>query len=533
MLGSAPIFACIFRSDGNCEWMNGHWSDRLGMPEQEIRRRGLPTLISDPHICVWQGARVIFDSNEVRVFDAPIETSTGDQLWVSWHMKVVDPDRRLLIGVETVSQQDLERQLISERALLAQIVDLIPYDVLWVDKNLRYLGCNQAHATRTGLDWPAQAVGLGGKDLPLSQGKSGAGARSRVDVFDAAARHVMETRQPVVSVRASHVHDDGREVHDDVSIFPLVGRDETSDGVVAVFVDQSESVALEEQMLQSSKLEAVGQLAAGIAHEINTPVQFVGDNCRFLQDVLADLARLLRSGHEIAAATLQDADAPVEAATRFVADAEAADLDFLLSEIPEAVAQSLDGIDRIANIVRAMKDFSHPGVESLESVDINRCISSTVTVATSEWKYLADLDLDLGENLAPVHGATAEINQVVLNLLVNAAHAIADRHGTESGSERGCIRITTRQVGDDIETTISDTGGGIPPEIADRIFDPFFTTKEVGRGTGQGLSIAHNIIVNKHGGQLTFTTEAGTGTTFVVRLPAVQADVTPAIRPES
>jgi signal transduction histidine kinase len=187
-------------------------------------------------------------------------------------------------------------------------------------------------------------------------------------------------------------------------------------------------------------------------------------------------------------------------------------------EIPKALNQSLDGTNRISKIVRAMKDFSHPGAEGKKPIDLNRAIESTTTVARNEWKYVANVITDLDSTMPLVPCLPGEINQVILNLVINAAHAIGDAIGPEVG-QKGTITISTRKEGEWMEMRIADTGTGIPEAARTKIFDPFFTTKEVGKGTGQGLAIAHDVIVNKHGGTLTYETTPGKGTTFMIRLP--------------
>jgi signal transduction histidine kinase len=203
------------------------------------------------------------------------------------------------------------------------------------------------------------------------------------------------------------------------------------------------------------------------------------------------------------------------------------DLPYLLEQIPKALDRSLEGTNRVATIVRAMKEFAHPDQSEKAAVDLNRCIASTLTIARNEYKYVAELQTDFGE-LPPVVCNAGEINQAVLNIVVNAAHAIADIvAGTQS---KGVIRVATRQETDEAVIEISDTGGGIPESVRDRIFDPFFTTKEVGRGTGQGLAIAHAVVVDKHGGRLEFQTETGRGTTFFIRLALDAGGQLPSVR---
>jgi two-component system NtrC family sensor kinase len=280
---------------------------------------------------------------------------------------------------------------------------------------------------------------------------------------------------------------------------------------------QKERDWMEAQLRQAQKLESVGQLAAGIAHEINTPIQYIGDNIRFVDESFAGLSRLLQSCQKLAAAVPANAVRP-EALAELASASELADIDYLLKEVPLAVQQSREGIGRVAKIVQAMKEFSHPGAKERTAVDLARAIDTTVTVATSEWKYVADMVTDFDPQLPPVPCLPGELNQVILNLIVNAAHAIGDVVKQKEGA-KGVIKISTRADGPWAEIKIADTGAGIPESIRHRIFDPFFTTKEVGKGTGQGLAIAWSTVVDKHHGQLTFESIVGQGTTFSIRLP--------------
>jgi len=285
---------------------------------------------------------------------------------------------------------------------------------------------------------------------------------------------------------------------------------------------EEERVRLESELRQAHKLEAVGTLAAGIAHEINTPTQYVGHNTRFLKDGFADLLELLTKYERLLAAVKQGDISP-ELVAEVETAAEKADLEYMAKEIPQAIEQSLEGIDRVSKMVRAMKEFSHPGGEEKTAIDINRAIENAVTVARNEWKYVAEMITELDEALPLVPCLPADLNQVILNLIVNAAHAIADAVG-DGPKGKGTITVATRRNNGWAEIHVSDTGTGIPEDIRDRIFDPFFTTKGVGKGTGQGLAIARSIIVDKHGGRIDFETQDGQGTTVSVRLP-IQSEV--------
>lgn len=281
--------------------------------------------------------------------------------------------------------------------------------------------------------------------------------------------------------------------------------------------DITERNLMREQLVQAQKLESVGQLAAGIAHEINTPTQYIGDNVRFMKDAFQDLKSLLVH-YERMLLLVKNNALTAEAIQEIEEAVRRADACYLLEEIPKAVDQTLDGVTRVSTIVSAMKEFSHPGTKEKILLDLNHAIDSTITVARNEWKYVADLETAFDPALLPIRCLPGELNQVILNLIVNAAHAIADVV-REGGPEKGKIRVQTLSLPAWAEIRIQDTGSGIPEEIRGRIFDPFFTTKEIGKGTGQGLAIARSVIVDKHGGTIHFETEKGKGTTFIIRLP--------------
>ena len=277
---------------------------------------------------------------------------------------------------------------------------------------------------------------------------------------------------------------------------------------------ERERMAIELRLAQ--KLESVGRLAAGIAHEINTPIQYIGDSVSFLQSAQADLDRLLATYRF---ALQRGADGGSEEDRGALASAlqteREIDLEFLSQEMPKAFERTLQGVERVAAIVRAMKEFAHPDAVEHSSSDLNHALETTLTVAHNEYKYCARVQTHFGE-LPPVVCNVGELNQVFLNLIVNAAHAIA-----ESGkdAQSGCISIATAAAGGTVEISIEDNGCGIPQENLEKVFDPFFTTKPVGRGTGQGLAIARSIIAEKHGGAIEVHSVVGQGTRFVLRLP--------------
>jgi two-component system, NtrC family, sensor kinase len=317
---------------------------------------------------------------------------------------------------------------------------------------------------------------------------------------------------------------DGRALVEEATITPVCNAGGGITHFVAVMQDvtdrkeaEQQRTMMEIQLRQAQKLESIGQLAAGIAHEINTPTQYIGDNARFLQEAFSDRQQVWELFLKLLQAAKEGA-VPDELVQEIQDQMTEADTDYLASEIPQAIEHTLEGVERVAKIVRAMKNFSHPGSEEKTPIDLNKAIENTLTVSRNEWKYHADLVADLDPALPPVPCLPGELNQVILNLVVNAAHAIADVVGDASGC-KGTLAVSTRLDGAWAEIRVEDTGSGIPEHARDRIFDPFFTTKGVGKGTGQGLAISHSVIVDKHGGTIHFETETGGGTSFIVRLP--------------
>ncbi|HEY0402231.1 MAG TPA: ATP-binding protein [Blastococcus sp.] len=334
-------------------------------------------------------------------------------------------------------------------------------------------------------------------------------------IFSAGAPEIVEAMERVLAgERATfetvHLRGDGTTLQLLLTLTRICdGRDSVT-GIVGIGRDIGDQKVRDAEFHQESKLESLGRLSAGLAHEINSPIQFVGDNARFLEEAYQELIRvvevyrgLLDTSNPIGWMERQERVREVEAGI---------DFDYLEKEIPSAVEQTLEGIERVSTIVRAMKTFSHPGHCEQVPADLNEAVDATVTVARHQIRDVADLRLELAD-LPPVKCNIAELNQVFLNLIVNAADAIG-----ETG-RRGLITVATAVDGEDAVIAISDTGGGIPDDVRCKMFDPFFTTKEVGRGSGQGLPLVRGVVQEGHGGTITVDSVLGAGTTFTVRIP--------------
>jgi PAS domain S-box-containing protein len=308
-----------------------------------------------------------------------------------------------------------------------------------------------------------------------------------------------------------------------LSVFP-VEKCGGATGCLFLGSDITEMKQMRIKLDQARRLESVGKLAAGVAHEINTPMQYIGDNVGYVSkcfdNIRPVLEWLIRANDQLNGHST-DPLPMVEWEQRL----KKAKLNAIISKVPEALADAQEGIAAVTKIVAAMKEFSHPGSETRMCADLNHILESALTVARNEYKYVADIETCFDAKLPAVQGFPSELNQVFLNIIINAAHAIGDQ--TKQGVDgRGLIKLSTFSRDDVIEIRIQDTGGGMPAEVQSRIFEPFFTTKAVGKGTGQGLAIAHAVIAKKHQGRIWCDVDPGVGTTFIIQLPLATHDAT-------
>ncbi|MFI5957487.1 PAS domain-containing protein [Cryptosporangium sp. NPDC051539] len=523
----APLAIALTDAAGSIEWVNSAFTRLNGYQPAEVVGRNRLDLFRGPVLQTGELLRVRESMAAGRLIETEFQTTgrTGQPYWVSC---VVAPSLRdgevesFVFAEEDITQrrrsedaaraaiehaEGLADELRAERELLVSVLSTIPHVVFWKDAENRYLGCNDAYLGLRRLETVKQLLGRNESDLPDGD--------ALVETIRSLEEQVVRTGTPVVDHSVTVEGPDGTPRIMLLSILPRYEEHSRMEGVIGVGADVTRVSELERQLAQGTRLEAIGQLAAGLAHEINTPVQYISDNVLFLADSVGDMLTLVQSVAETVHSAGAEPDAAAAAWQSLRALVDGVDLDFIKEEIPGALEQTLEGVGRVGEVVRAMKEFSHPG-QGRSETDLNRSVETTAKVTRNEWKYVAELRLDLDPTMGLVPCYEGELKQVILNLIVNAAHAVADR---AAGGELGRIEVATRRSADEAVITVSDDGIGMDQATKQRIFDPFFTTKEVGKGTGQGLSMALNCIVGKHRGSLDVTSVPGSGSTFTIRLP--------------
>lgn len=413
-----------------------------------------------------------------------------------------DDQSSLVIPLSNDAQYYLPKDLKNSTFLLRNLMENLPDNIYVKDEQSRMIIVNKAYCDWAGL--PLSEI-IGKTDHDLFSGEHADSAMQE-------EQQIMATGTPLIGVEEKETWLDGHTTWVSTTKMPLINNEGKIIGTFGISRDITEKKELEGQLIQAQKLESVGQLAAGIAHEINTPIQFVGDNLQFLQDSVSDLLELVDRYNELIELA-KNGELNSTLTLNHEAAFKNAQIDYLKEEVPLAISQSKEGIERVSKIVGAMNEFSHPGSTEMSNANINKAIATTITVTGNEWKQAATVNTHFSPELPLVKCLIGEFNQVILNMIVNARDAILDT------GKIGVISISTTYDKDWVIIHIQDTGAGMPPEVQQRIFDPFFTTKEVGKGTGQGLAIAHNLIVKKHKGELTVKSAPGNGTTFEIKLP--------------
>ncbi len=398
--------------------------------------------------------------------------------------------------------------LLAEKQLLSTVIESSPYFVYWKDPAGEFLGANRAFDRLRSI---APVRSPEETDNASPELVTDAGNPDLIRRLSELEKQVQRAGVAALDQQAAVQSPDGEERRLLFSVLPRQGP-HGPEGVIGVGVDVTLMTDLERQLATASRLESMGRLAAGLAHEINTPVQALTFNTQFIsnstEEILAGLGKihLLSRDQELDAAAMRTL-------------IEDLDVEFLQDEIPKALAESRDGLQRVADMVRAMEDFADGG-QGRGSCRLNEAVQSVVEISRHEWTSVADLHLILDPELGAVICHAGEVKESLLAMIMNAAHAVADKRAQHSDTPRGVIEVTTEAVPGAARITVRDNGIGMDDDVRGKVFDPFFTTKPVGTGTGQGLNFAYGAIVVHHGGSIDVSSAPGEGSTFTITLPA-------------
>ena len=522
----------ITQPDGTIEWVNEAFTSRTGYALEEVVGRTRSDLVRTDHLGDLESQQLagfMADIIDSRGGDGEylLASSSGEPYWASIGVRAVLEDglvahlvwveqditaRRLTqqrLGEAMTRAERLAAALSQEKTLLAGVISAVPQLVFWKDGGGRYVGCNTAYLNFRGLAGEAELLGRDEACLGLSD--------SMAETLRELEAHVTATGEPVVNRAVDLLDHSGQLRTFLLSVLPHAESAGSARGVIGVGADITHARELERQLAQANRLESIGQLAAGIAHEINTPIQYVTGNVHFLADITSEILTAARSITDPAGTGTHLSWSEVSTDPTVAA---LPDIDFLSQEVPAALAACDEGLTRVAEIVRALKDYAHPGTGRLD-IDVNRALESSVQVSRNEWRYVAQVHLDLAPDAGHAPCFEGELKQVILNMIVNAAQAIGEDRTRRGVQTLGNITVATRRDPEHLVITITDDGPGMDANVRRRAFDPFFTTKDVGKGTGQGLSLAHSVIVTKHHGRIDLQTSPGNGARFELYLPLV------------
>lgn len=428
-------------------------------------------------------------------------------------------EKRRLFEKAAIKQTELE-QIVDQRTLhlkqareeSERLVQSIDSSLIQIDNDMVIQRWNRG-ATETFGPGENEAIGQSLEQLPIAWEEPGTLAQIRSSL------NKSESTQLEIQIAS----DSPQPKMVSLTVYPIRENNQ-SRGLLLIGNDLTEQKIMEQQLRQAQRLESVGQLAAGVAHEINTPMQYLGDNLSYLETKIDKLMDFLQATETVIESESGD-DIQAEQLEELRTKAKKMKMKRMYEQMPQAVVDSLDGVKNVSRIVNAMKELSHPGSDQKALVSVNQLLQSAATVSRNEWNYVAELNMELDTRLPEIYGFQGELNQCFLNLIVNAAHAIGDKNEEGPQDELGQITLSSELAEGAVIVRISDTGGGIPEKIRKRIFDPFFTTKSVGKGTGQGLALVHSTVVQKHQGLIDFEVEEGVGTTFVIQLPFAGAEL--------
>jgi len=500
----------IMDNDGAIEWHNRVYESLIGFNSDGMTGFELLERLTDDYEQIQQIAEHLLNRTEFHA-DVKIKGADGEDHYMNLEFRPTAPVNgatKLILVAKDVTERVLAKQALSnERQIFENVIANVPHGVYWKDRQGRYLGCNEAYASQLNLPGREALIGKTDAEFDFPASKLESQTKHEKEVLTTGIAILGSEEKCTMRPQVAHML---------TSRVPLRDDDGNVTGVLGIFADISSVKAMEDQLNQARRLEAIGQLSAGIAHEINTPMQYIGDNIQFLERATE---LLIKMGEEIEKLSVSLDDEDLK--ETFQTWLRVGRFGQLKARVPTAITSAKEGVVVVSQIVQAMKAFAHPGERELKLADLNAAIANTIIVSRNEWKYVAEIDTEFAEFCA-VKCNLGELNQVFLNIIVNAAHAISDTLTDEH--RMGRIKISTHDEPKHIEVRIRDDGSGMPEHIRARIFEQFFTTKAVGSGTGQGLALAHAVVVDRHKGAIDVESAPGEGTVFRIRIPKVIED---------
>lgn len=507
IINNIPGMICRYDADFKITYVNRNYCNYFQKNEEELIGTSWLSLLEEDEA---ERSKDLFLERDCRTTERYKIEINNEYRWLEWtHHCILDsygqPTEYQSIGFDITEKLRNEKNLEKAKSDMESLLKAIPSIIVGVSVKDRITHFNEYSEKFFGFSREA-ALGKIIAELPVRW--------NWVDIYEGITESIISQRPYTMN---DFVYEqDGEDGYMDITITPVMDDDAILQGFLIHGADRTSEKKLQMQLSTAQKLESIGQLAAGIAHEINSPMQYISDNLNFLKQSVKSIISMVNSMRETFIAE-------AEVTRELNLALEKVDYDFMESEIDSVFTDMEEGIGRITSIIKSMKTLSHPGTDQKIPVNINKCLDDTVNISRNEWKYMSTIIREYDPNLGPVMAYSNELNQVFLNLIINSAQANSEKYGDaekDPGQEKpGRITLKTMQTDALVRIVIEDNGLGISTENIKKIFNPFFTTKEPGKGTGQGLSIAHTVIVKKHQGTIEVTSTPGVGTSVNISLP--------------
>jgi len=513
VINKRPLSIVLTDISGNIEYVNPYFSKITGYSKEEAIGQNPRILQSGKHSLkfyekIWN---ILLTGNEWHG-EFLNKKKDGIYFWESVSILPIKNAKNRVIGYagikkDITEQKKAEKKIRTAHSTITQLITSIRTILIQVNDKDKIIIWNPT-AEKTFNLLPKKILGkrMTYSKIPWEWNK----------VYESISM-CFDKKKPVLINNMRYTKQDKSIGFLDIYILPTRNKKNIITGYILWGTDITEKKQLENRLLQAEKLESIGQLAAGVAHEINSPSQYISDNLSFIKDAFKDFITIFKDYKSMIEKQKNGKIIPANLIQVLLEKEKKIDISYLMKETPSAIKQALEGIKKVTEIVQSMKMFSHPGKKEKTIENINTLLKSTTIISKNQWKYVADVNFDLDKNLPEIACYPAELNQVFLNIIINSTQAIKDKFS--KNDKQGLIKITTKKQQNSIVIIIRDNGIGIPKKIQKKVFDPFFTTKPIGVGTGQGLSISRNIIIKQHKGKITIFSKENKGTSVKIKLP--------------